>query len=133
MSASIANTIENNNRAVVFFENKITFETNPYGVYQMVQSKEKITIVDVRSKKDFDAGHIPGSINIPGDENNYFHGKENEFPGLRKDGYNIIVCYQHLCNLAAHAAKKFASLDYPVKEMVGGFAAWKDSRYPIEK
>jgi rhodanese-related sulfurtransferase len=38
-----------------------------------------------------------------------------------------------LCNLAQKAAKKFASLGYPVKEMAGGFTEWEKKKYPIEK
>jgi rhodanese-related sulfurtransferase len=38
-----------------------------------------------------------------------------------------------LCNLGEKAAKKFTSLGYPVKEMVGGFEEWKRHKLPIEK
>lgn len=134
ISADIGHSVQDSKEAVKFFESKLDLETNPYGVNAVIQGKAKnFTIVDVRSAKDFAEGHIPGAINIPGDEHQWFTGSEKAFSQLRKDGYNYIYCYKHLCNLAQKAAKKFASLGYPVKEMVGGFYSWKEDGYPIEK
>ncbi len=95
--------------------------------------KQRITIVDVRSADEYAKGHIPGAINIPYEKHESFEGSETEFPELRKDGYNYVYCYQLLCNLGQKAAKKFASLGYPVKEIVGGFEEWKAGKHPIEK
>jgi len=126
--------VQESEKAAQYFENELEFRSNPYEVgHHVKERKEKVTIVDVRAAKDYAAGHIPGAINIPYDQHNGFHGNEKSFPGLRKDGYNYVYCYSHTCNLAQRAAKKFASLGYPVKEMVGGFAEWKRDGHPIEK
>ncbi len=37
-----------------------------------------------------------------------------------------------LCFLSQKAAQKLATFGYPVKEVNGGFKAWKDHAYPIE-
>ena len=92
-----------------------------------------VNIIDVRSAEAYKKGHIPGAINLPYEQYSSFEGNETAFPGLRKDGFNYVYCYQLLCNLGQKAAKKFASLDYPVKEVVGGMQSWKDAQYPIEK
>lgn len=127
-------SLQDSAKAVEYFENELNFKTNPHGVKSVVEGKTKnVTIVDVRSAKDFAEGHIPGAINVPFEKYNGFDGPETDFPGLRKDGFNYIYCYAHLCNLSQKAAKKFASLGYPVKEIAGGFDAWKDHKYPIEK
>ena len=94
---------------------------------------QNITLVDVRAAKNYAEGHVPGAINLPFDKFSRFEGTEKEFPELRKDGFNYIYCYELGCNLATKAARKLASLGYPVKEMKGGFNAWKDHSYPIEK
>ncbi len=126
--------LQNTKKAVEFFAAELDFKTNPYGVNRMIEEKaNNITIVDVRSAKDYAKGHIPGAINVPYDQYNGFTGSETEFPGLTKDKVNVIYCYELLCNLAQKAAVKFASLDYPVKEMAGGFAEWKTHKYPIVK
>ncbi len=126
--------LQDSKQAIQFFKEEMKYLTNPHDVKQSIDKQDKtITIIDVRSAKDFAEGHIPGAINIPYEKFNGFHGNETEFKGLRKDGYNVIYCYELLCNLAKNAAIKFASLGYPVKEMQGGFQAWKEKGNPIEK
>lgn len=120
--------------AVRYFEDEMSFNTNPFGVHNAIKNKQQnVTIVDVRAARDYAAGHIPGAINVPYDKWSGFEGPETEIPGLRKDGYNYVYCYELLCNLSQKAAKKFATLGYPVKEMKGGFDAWKSHHYPVEK
>lgn len=126
--------IQDSKAAVAFFTHELEFKSSPHGVKRAIkENSQNITIVDVRARKDFEKGHIPGAINIPYHDHKSFDGDEKEFKGLRKDGYNYIYCYEMLCNLGAKAAKKFGSLGYPVKEVVGGFKTWKDDDLPIEK
>jgi len=133
-TALSAGSVQDTQKAVQFFENKLNFETNPHGVKAAVDGEVKnVTIIDVRDPKSFAEGHIPGAINVPWTAYDSFDGKETQFSELRKNGYNYVYCYTHLCNLAQKAAKKFASLGYPVKEMVGGFEEWKAEKNPIQK
>jgi rhodanese-related sulfurtransferase len=126
--------LQDSQQAVEFFKSELNFKTNPHGINALISKKTKgITIVDVRTAADFAKGHIPGAINVPFDQHNGFEGTETIFPELRKDGFNYIYCYKLLCNLGQKAAVKFASLGYPVKEMVGGFNEWEKEGNPIEK
>jgi len=126
--------IQDTQKAVQYFEEELNFKTNPHGTKYVVDGTIKnVTLVDVRAAKDYAEGHIPGAINIPYDKYNNFEGNETAFPGLRKDGYNYIYCYELLCNLGQKAAKQFASKGYPVKEMVGGFQSWQEKGYAAEK
>lgn len=126
--------LQDSKKAVEFFEQELDFKTNPHGVKAVLDGKVKnVTIVDVRSAADYAKGHIPGAINIPFEQHDSFDGGELVFPELRKDGYNYVYCYQLLCNLGQKAAKKFASLGYPVKEIVGGYAEWVAEKNPVEK
>lgn len=121
-----SNKVQDTSQAVKFFDDELSFTVGPMDVKNVVDGKEKnITIVDVRAEADYAKDHIPGAINIPCDKHNYFKGSETEFSGLRKDGFNYVYCYEMLCNLSQEAAKKFASLGYPVKEVKGGFKAWQ--------
>jgi rhodanese-related sulfurtransferase len=125
---------QNTEKAAQYFQDELNYKTNAYGVKKAIDNKATdVTIVDVRLAKDFAKGHIPGAINLPYDQYATFEGTEPEFPGLRKDGYNYVYCYTADCNLAQKAARKFALLGYPVKEVVGGFAAWRDYKYPVER
>ena len=132
-SDSSSNKIQDTEKAAKFFEDELSFYTNPYGVNADINNKKDIVIIDVRAAKDYAAGHIPGAINMPMADYNNFEGSEKEFKGLKKDKLNYVYCYELLCRGALKACKKFASLGYPVKEMKGGFEAWKEHSYPIEK
>ena len=126
------NKIQDTAAAVKYFEQEMNFTTNPGGVKAGIK-ENNVVIVDVRREADFKAGHIPGAINLPFDKWDRFQGNQKEFPGLSRDKYNYVYCYELLCNLGQKAAKKFASLGYPAKEVKGGFQSWKDHKYPVEK
>lgn len=129
-----SNNIQDSQKAYAYFQNELEYTTNPAGVKKAaLDATSKIVIVDVRTEDAYKTGHIPRAINLPFKKYNSFEGNETEFPGLRKDAYNYVYCYESGCNLGQKAAKKFASLGYPVREVVGGYASWKDHKYPIEK
>jgi rhodanese-related sulfurtransferase len=138
LSHAKSSKVQDTKAAMHYFENELNFTTNPMGVKSAIEEAAKgksknIIIVDLRREEDYKAGHIPGAINLPYDKWEVFKGDHKEFPGLRKDTINYVYCYQLLCNLGQLAGKKFASLGYPVKEMRGGFQAWKEQKYPIEQ
>ena len=92
-----------------------------------------INIIDVRSAEAYNKGHIPGAINIPGEKYSGFEGPETDIPGLRKDAFNCVYCYSPTCNLGLKAARKFASLGFPSKEIVGGYTTWvEEYKFPVE-
>jgi rhodanese-related sulfurtransferase len=109
-----------------YFAQKLAFLTGPFELAGQIRHHEPITIVDVRLPSDFQAGHIPGAINLP-------QGKWHTLAGLAKDRTAVIYCYSQTCKLAAAAAVEFASADIPVVEMEGGFEAWLKNELPVEK
>lgn len=134
ISPIYAEQLQDSQKAIGFFADKLAFEANTYFVSKVISNpNQEAVIVDVRTANDFAKSHIPGAINIPYDKFNSFQGDEKEFAGLHKDRMNIIYCYTLGCNLASKAALKFATLGYPVKEMIGGYAAWTEGKHPEEK
>ena len=109
-----------------YFRNKITYTTGPVELSRMLEAGEDVVVIDVREAEDYAKGHIAGSINLP-------HDDWPSRGGLRKDRTNIVLCYSHVCHLAAKACFEFASDGYPVMEMDGGFKAWKEHDLKIEK
>ncbi len=109
-----------------YFERKIRYSTGSVELNQMLDSREDVVVVDVREAEDYEKGHIPHSINLP-------HDQWASRAGLRKDVPNVLVCYSHVCHLAAKAGYEFAGDGYPVLEMEGGFEAWKENDLQIEK
>ena len=110
-----------------YFEDKLAFTTGPVEQDRWIKTgEENLVIVDVREAEDFAKGHIPGAINIPKEQ-------WDKPQGLSKDRTNVVYCYTQQCHLAANACVRFASQDYPVMEMDGGFKAWKESQFDIEE
>jgi len=108
-----------------YFRAKMEFTTGPVELERELGSG-KIVVVDVRAAEDFQAGHIPGAVNLPEDRWDKPHG-------LNRDRLNVLCCYSQVCHLAAKAALRFAEAGYPVQELEGGFAAWKDHDLPVEQ
>jgi rhodanese-related sulfurtransferase len=109
-----------------YFRNKMAYTTGPVEVSHMIESGEDIVVIDVREAEDYAKGHVPGAINLP----------QEQWPtqnGLQKDRTNIVMCYAHVCHLAAKACVGFAAAGFPVMEMDGGFEAWKENDLKIEK
>lgn len=114
-------------KAKAYFEDKVSFTTGPVELERMIKAGDNhIVVVDVRYAEDFEKGHIPGAINLP-------HDLWNNPTGLSKDKVNILYCYTQQCHLAANAAVILAGMGYPVMEMDGGFAAWKDNELETER
>ena len=81
-------------------------------------------VVDVRSEKEWAAGHIPDSLNIP---LNHLRERVNELPGGRRvvvhceGGYRSAIA----ASLLAGAGRS------NVMDLVGGFKAWVASKLPV--
>ena len=112
-------------KAKEYFQDKMTFTTGPMELSSMISSQECINIIDVRAAEDFEKGHIPTAKNLPSE-------RWDLFTGLDRDKLNIIYCYSQQCHLAAKAALHFASVDYPVMELEGGFNSWKEYGLEVE-
>ena len=112
-------------RAKEFFENKMSFTTGPVELDRAIKASQPIAVIDVRARDDFEKEHIPGAISMPESE-------WANLTGLSKDRLNVIYCYSQVCHLAARAAVEFAGAGFAVRELEGGFKAWKEHRLATE-
>ncbi len=110
--------------AVEYFKAKLQFETTPFTLKYNLE-KDKVLLLDVREKKDFDAEHIPGAFSLPLAE------LEKNLSKLPKDKTLVTYCWHIACNLAPKAALFLAEKGFKVQELVGGLEQWK-KKLPTE-
>lgn len=87
----------------------------------------KAVFVDVRSKEQYDLGHIKGALSIPGSQ--LMKRLREVPPGKMIITYCACSAEQSsgraVIDLAAHNVKNSAALQ-------GGWAAWREAGYPTE-
>jgi phage shock protein E len=85
-------------------------------------------ILDVRSEAEFEQGHIPGAVHIPHDE---LPGRVGELSASLSDA---IVVYCMLGPRARRGEKTLLQHGFGhVLHLDGGFLAWEDAGFPIER
>lgn len=86
---------------------------------EMMDTMEGYVIVDVRTKEEYDAGHIPGAVCIPNET------IETEPPGLLSDKEQPIFVYCRSGNRSKQAVKKLAAMGYTNLYEFGGIQTWE--------
>lgn len=115
--------------ALVHFQQCLAFETDCWDVHHSLTSGEHdFVLLDVRGTEKFDAGHIPGALDLG----------HRKIIGSRLEHYPpetvfITYCAGPHCNGAARAAIRLARLGRPVKVMPGGVTGWIDEGFALQK
>jgi len=113
--------------ALAYFTAKLTHETDPSDVYSAQRAGERVTLIDVRDADAWAQGRIPGAVHMPHRE------IARRAPAEIPAGTPVVVyCWSPGCNGGAKAAREFALLGYPVKEMIGGYEYWTREGQPTE-
>ena len=96
----------------------------PVVVKERLDKGEKLIIVDVRTKEEYDSGHIPRSLLIPYDE------IETKAASLLPDKNASIIVYCRSGRRSEIAAKSLVKLGYTNVADLGAISDWK---YGLEK
>jgi rhodanese-related sulfurtransferase len=109
------------------FRNRLSFETDCADVYAAQQNGiVDFVLLDVRNAQSFAKGHLPGATNIP--TLNLTEGRLSEFAA---ETVFVVYCAGPHCNGANKAALRLATLNRPVKEMIGGALGWVDEGFEL--
>jgi len=97
-------------------------------LFEMMENKEDIIVVEVLPKEDYDAGHIPFAINIP------VNLLDTQALALlpRKDQRIVVYCSSFICTASTGAARKLQSMGYTnVLDYKGGKQDWSRADLPL--
>ena len=82
-------------------------------------------IIDVRPPEEYEAGHIPGAVNVPLET---LPRRLAEFP-QRKEV--VAYCRGPYCMLAVEAVKRLRKRGYRARRFEDGFPEWKSEGRPV--
>ena len=108
-------------------QRRLSFETDCSDVWETMRTgAADFVLLDVRGPRLYEAGHIPGAVNLP-------HGK---ITAARMESWPaetllVVYCAGPHCNGTDRAALRLARLDRKVKVMIGGMTGWADEQLPV--
>ncbi|WP_409284242.1 ArsR/SmtB family transcription factor [Pseudomonas protegens] len=85
-----------------------------------------ITLLDVRSPREFAQGHLPGAINIPLEE------LEQRLAELAADQELVAYCRGPYCVLSQNAAALLRAKGFKVRRLDQGFTDWQAAGLRVE-
>lgn len=100
-------------------------EVSAYEAYAIIKEVRDVGIIDVRSSPAYDAGHIPGALNIP------VRNMDGALGSLHTERTYLVYCGGNSESIKAGnilAAKGYKKL----YRLVDGYMAWRKAGYPKE-
>jgi rhodanese-related sulfurtransferase/predicted transcriptional regulator len=85
-----------------------------------------VTVLDVRPTGEFQAGHLPGAINIP------YEQLERELAKLPKRREVVAYCRGPYCAMSFDAVQKLRQGGWKAQRLERGFPEWKANGLPVE-
>ena len=90
----------------------------PGEIEEKLRSDRTFILLDVRTKKEWESGHIKSAHHIP------LHELGRRFDELEKHKNKEIVCYCQTGNRSTTAAIRLKRLGFTAAHMKGGIAEW---------
>jgi rhodanese-related sulfurtransferase len=84
-----------------------------------------VTVLDVRPREEYAAGHIPGAVGIPLDE------LADRLAELPDDGQIVAYCRGAYCVLAHDAVRLLTRHGRPARRLADGMLEWRLADLPV--
>lgn len=97
-------------------------------VFESQIKSENVQVLDVRTKEEFDEGHLDGAKQIDIKKDNFLEIAETAL-----DKSKTIAVYCRSGKRSAEAAKRLSGDGYKVINMKGGILKWKNENKPVVK
>ncbi|OQB43103.1 MAG: molybdopterin biosynthesis protein MoeB [Candidatus Latescibacteria bacterium ADurb.Bin168] len=93
--------------------------------------RDQAVFVDARPEFEYAEGHIPGAINIPFDEVEYYGAA---IANLDKHKPLVVYCAGESCDLSIHLGELLAKKGFTaVRVFFGGSVAWQRAGFPFDR
>jgi rhodanese-related sulfurtransferase/DNA-binding transcriptional ArsR family regulator len=104
-------------------------DMEPVPVDQLLERirRGEVSVVDVRPAAEFQAGHVPGALNIPLEE---LEARLDQLDPAREV---IAYCRGPYCVLAYDAVHNLREKGFRARRMEDGYPEWKSAGLPVEK
>jgi rhodanese-related sulfurtransferase/DNA-binding transcriptional ArsR family regulator len=89
--------------------------------------KGEVTVIDVRPRHEYQAGHVRGAVNIPLEE------LEQHLSELPRERDIVAYCRGPYCVLALRAVEELRRQGFRARRMGEGFPEWKAAGLPVAK
>jgi rhodanese-related sulfurtransferase len=101
-------------------------ETEATRLHDQLEQGEKILVIDVRTAKEFETGHVPGAVNVPVDE---LAQKIGEMK-VAKDTTIVTICEHG--GRSSRAANELQKMGYKTTSFCR-MDNWRSKDYKVEK
>jgi rhodanese-related sulfurtransferase len=99
----------------------------------VLDSGKNVLLIDVLSEDAFENEHIPGSENIPYENNDAVFADKVENLADSKDAEIIVYCASTDCPASSRAARSLEKAGFTnITAFEGGLQDWKDASYDLE-
>ncbi|MCC5860212.1 MAG: metalloregulator ArsR/SmtB family transcription factor [Ectothiorhodospiraceae bacterium] len=89
-------------------------------------AQREVTLLDVRTREEYGAGHLPGAINIPMDQ------LEQMLDRLPRDQEIVAYCRGPYCVLSHEAVRLLQRQGFRVRRYEEGYPEWKAAGLPTD-
>ena len=86
-----------------------------------------VTVLDVRPRDEFDAGHLPGAVNIP------LADLETRLDELDRAHEVVAYCRGAYCVLSFEAVAALRRRGFVARRLTDGFPEWKATGLPVSQ
>ncbi len=117
---------EVNDVVVGYFNDRDSLEAVSRNELLRRSKDDLVTIIDVRPSEEFEAGHVPGALNVPLNE------IEQRLAILPKEQEVIAYCRGEYCVLAFEAVAALRKKGFTARRLQEGFPEWKAAGLPVE-
>jgi phage shock protein E len=96
--------------------------------FEKMRQEKQAVVLDVRTPREFDAGHVPGAVNIPIASPDF----KQRLSKLDKSKTYLVHCYRG--SRSAAATREMSKMDFTsIYDFSGGMDAYQKAKKPVEK